>query len=142
MSPREAHAIRRRLPGGRSRFFLLAFAGAFLAVTGFGLLWSQGLTSPGVVRLRLSEPYRIATLLAHRHHLVREYLGAVRGFGALEGEVDESGTGGWCEIKLWVHGSRRDGHLEARLVRRSGQWFWDWANLRLDDGELIALDIP
>lgn len=141
MSPRRASPIKRRLPGGWSRLFLLAFAGAFLVVTGFGVLWSQGLTSPAAVRLRLSEPYRIATALAHRHDLVGEYLGTVRGFGALEGEVDGSGSGGWCEIKLWVHGSRRDGRLEARLVRRGGQWFWEWANLRLEDGELVALAV-
>ncbi|MDQ7088123.1 MAG: cytochrome c oxidase assembly factor Coa1 family protein [Acidobacteriota bacterium] len=98
------------------------------------------MTSPGALRLRFSEPYRLATALAGRHPLVMQHLGVVEGYGPPGGQLD--GAGGWCELRLWVQGSRADGRLEVRLDRRGGQWFWGWANLRLEDGQLITLDTP
>ncbi len=135
-------AVRRKPRTGVSRLFLAAFLLAFCAVVVAGALWVVGVTSPSALRLRLSEPYHLATSLAARHPLVVEHLGAIESYGPPSGQLDGAGGVGWCELKLWVHGSRADGLLEVRLDRRSGQWFWGWANLRLDDGQLITLDTP
>ncbi|GAB4371057.1 MAG: hypothetical protein Kow0062_06290 [Acidobacteriota bacterium] len=138
--PLQSHRVSR----GRLRSALSgAVAIAALAAGLGGALWASGQLDPRAIPLMWSEPLRLAKQLARTDPVVRTHLGAVRGFGLIpSGEMHVDGAQGWCELRLAVRGERASGHLELRLVRRGGGWFWDWANLRLEDGTLVALGVP
>jgi hypothetical protein len=123
--------------------FSSALGVAFLVVLILGGGWALGLFDPSGIRLRFSEPYALATGLAAEQPLVSEHLGEVRGFGLLpRGDLQITGREGWCEIEVLVKGDKQAANLESRLDRRGGVWFWEYANLRLEDGTLISLPVP
>ena len=120
-----------------------ALGAAFLVVLILGGGWALGLFDPAGIRLRFSEPYGLAIGLAEEQPLVSEHLGEVRGFGVLpRGDLQVTGREGWCEIEVLVKGDKQTANLESRLERRGGVWFWEYANLRLEDGTLISLPVP
>lgn len=126
-----------------SSLFSTALGAAFLAVLIIGGAWALGLFDPAGIRLRFSEPYALATGLAEEQALVSQHLGRVQGFGALpKGDLRVTGREGWCEIEILVKGEKEAARLESRLERRGGVWFWEYANLRLEDGTLISLPVP
>ncbi len=134
----------RRVRRGRPRL-LLVLAGLFAVVGGlaFGIGWALDLVHPTDIRLRFSEPYRLACALAEHDPQVQAHLGAIDGYGWLpRGDLQVAGREGWCELEMTVRGRDASARLESRLVRRGGTWFWEWANLRLDDGTLITLAAP
>ena len=134
---------RRKLPGGTSPLFAGSFVLAFSLVVVFVLLWMAGYLDPRGIQLRFSEPYRLMQNLARTDGTVLESIGSISGFGVLpRGQMDVSGREGWCEIEVSVSGTRGRGQLEARLVRHGDRWFWQWANLRMEDGHLYALVVP
>ena len=123
--------------------FSRALGVGFLVVLLLGGGWALGLLDPTGIRLRFSEPYALATGLAEEQPLVGEHLGEIRGFGVLpRGDLRVSGREGWCEIEVLVKGEAAAARLESRLERRGGVWFWEYANLRLEDGTLISLPVP
>jgi hypothetical protein len=136
--PRDSSASPAARPRrGRPRLLaLVAATAAALAV----VAWGSGAVDPTALRLVWSEPYELAQNLVRGDPQVEEAIGPVTGFGLLpRGAIKVEGREGWCEIETDVYGERGQAVLEARLERRGGTWFWEWANLRLADGTLFAL---
>ncbi len=140
---REPLSSRRVSRSSSGSAFSTAAGVAFLVVLLLGGGWALGFFDPSGLRLRFSEPYALATGLAEEQALITEHLGEVRGFGVLpRGDLRVSGREGWCEIEVLIKGDKEAGRLESRLERRGGVWFWEYANLRLEDGTLISLPVP
>ncbi len=134
----------RRSGRGRFRRLMLTTLAASGLLVGFaGAMWAAGRFDPRALPLLWSEPLQLAKNLARTDPVVRQHLGEIRRFAFLpRGEVHVDGVRGWSQFELEVHGTRGDGRLEMRLVRQGGQWFWEWANLRLEDGTLLVLGVP
>ena len=131
---------------GRGRFRRLVLRTLALSAILAGLagaMWAAGRFDPRAVPLLWSEPLQLAKNLARTDPVVRQHLGEIRRFAFFpRGEVHVDGVRGWSRLELEVHGTRGSGRLELRLVRQGGQWFWEWANLRLEDGTLLTLGVP
>ena len=89
------------------------------------------------------EADELASGLAVDDPLIRESIGTVQSVGWLpRGKLELDGSDGSCELSVPIEGERDRAQLEARLVRRGGVWFWEWANLRTTDGQLLTLSVP